>query len=165
MLRTMALKIALVGFALVAGCDQSPTDAENAARDAQRRAQQEADSAQRKADEAAANAQAKANEEAARAEQTLIKARNDLREKTQKDLNDMSARIDDLQAKAARSTGTAKAELDAAWKDLDAQRAAVRRDLDSLERTTSADFDAAKARIDADLAALRKRLDGAGPKI
>ena len=165
MLRTTTLGAVFAAFALIVGCDKSPGSAENDARDAQRRAAEEAASAQRRADDAAASAMAKASEEAKRAEQTLIKARNDLRAKTDQDINDVSARIDDLRLKATKATGKTKAEMEANLQKLDKQMTTLKRHLDALDKTSAAEFDALKARIEADLADLKKSMNEASLKI
>jgi len=165
MIRNITLGAVLAAFALIVGCDKSPASAENDARDAQRRAAEEVASAQHRADEAAASAQAKAAEEAKRAEQTLIHARNDLRDKTNKEINDLSARIDDLRLKAAKATGKTKADLQASLQNADKQMVTLKSDLDALDRTTAAEFDAFKARVDAHLSDLKKTLNETTLKI
>src|SRR5690242_16998309 len=103
--RNTTLGAAFVALTLIVGCDKSPGSAENDAREAQRHAAEEAASAQRRAEAAAASAQAKANEEARHAEEVLVKARNDLRTETDKTMNVLSSRMDDLRLKAAKASG------------------------------------------------------------
>ena len=164
MTRNTTLGAVLTALALILGCDSSPGSAENQARDARRRAAEEAASVQRRADEAAASAMAKAEEEGKRAEQVLIKARNDLHEKTDKDMIELSARMDDLRLKSTKATGKAREEMDAKLQRLDKQIAAVKRDLDILDRASAAEFDAMKARIEVGLADLKKSLSEPSPK-
>ena len=165
MIRTNTLGAAFVALALLAGCDKSPAEAQNDAREAQRRADQESARMQRRADEFAQQAQAKANEEAQRAEQTFVKARNDFRTKIEGELNDLSAQIDDLKVRASKATGRSKLELDAAVKSLEDQRFALKRDLNTLERTSAQDFEGLKARLNAALAAMKKSLNDASLRI
>ena len=158
MIRYTTLGAALTALALLGGCDKSPTEAQNEARDAQRRADEEAADARRKAEQEAQKAQSKANEEARKADEALVKARNDFRAQAQKDLNDLSAEIDDLKAKAAKTTGKAKADIDVAVQRLDDQRNALRREVDALDRASASDFESAKQHFSAGLASLRKGL-------
>jgi len=154
MIRTTTLGAGFVALALLFGCDKSPAEAQNDAREVQRRA-----------DEIAQQAQAKAAEAAQRAEQTFVRARNDFRTQLEKDLNDISIQIDDLKLRASKATGKSKLELDAAVKSLDEQRLAFKRDLDMLEKTTAQNFEAMKARLNAALAAMKRSLNDASSRI
>ena len=154
MIRNTMLGAGFVAIALLFGCDKSPAEARNDAREAQRRAE-----------EIAQQAQAKADEARQRAEQTFVKTRNDLRAQLVRNLNDVSADIDSLRLRASKATGRTKVELDAAVKSLDEQRLAFIHDLDTLDRTTAQDFDALKARLNAALEAMKKSVNDASSRI
>ena len=158
MTRKTTLGAVVAALALVLGCDKSPGSAENDARDAQRRAADEAASAQRRADEAAASARAKADEEAKHAEEILVKARKDLRAKADKDIIDLSAKMDDLRLKATKATGKTKKDMEAKLDELNKQMASVKRELDGLDKVTAAEFDACKARVEAGISEMKKSL-------
>jgi len=165
MIRNTALGAALVALSVLAGCDKSPGEAQNAARDEQRRADEEANTARQHAAEIAASAQAKANDAATHADQVLTQARADARASAQKDLDDLSAQIDDLQLKASKAKGQAKVNMETTLKTLDEERAAVRRDIATLEKSTTSDFEAAKAQVQKSLGSLKRSLSAAASKI
>ena len=161
MIRYTTFGAALLALAMTLGCDRSPTEAQNDAREAQRRADEQAAEARRRAEEAAASAQAKADEEAKKAEQALVKARNEFRAQAERDLNDLSAEIDELKVKAVKAKGKTKAELEVALAKLDDQRNALRRDIDVLAATTAKELEDAKIRLAQSFASLKKSLSDA----
>jgi hypothetical protein len=152
----------VLGFLLassLAACSHSPAEADTEANEAQRRAGEAAAEARREAGDKVAKAQAKADAEARRAEEILVQARDEVRTGVQRDLDAVAIKVDDLAARVAKTTGRHRSELDAALKDIDGRRAALRQDLARLDAATAQELEAMKASLAGELADLKKAVE------
>jgi chromosome segregation ATPase len=173
-------------FLLLPACENSAKDHEVKAAQAQREADETAIKAQREANEktlkahneanektAEANAearqdmakgQAKANEEIRAANQDIVKQRNDYHVSTQKEINDIDNKIDDLKVKAQKSTKP-KVEVVEALKVVDTKRAALDTDLRNLDTQVPQTFDSYRSKVDKQIDELKKSIDVARDKL
>jgi len=174
-------------FLLAAACEQSVKDQEVKAEQAQRQADDKAVKAQREATEktmkaqneaddktAQANAearqdmakgQAKANEEIRQANQDIVKQRNDYHVTTQKEVNEIDNKIDDLKVKAQKATPKGKTEFVDAMKMVDTKRAALDTDLRNIDTQVPQTFDSYRTKVDKEIDDLKKSIDVARQKL
>jgi hypothetical protein len=172
---------------LLAACEQSAKEQELKAEQAQHqaddksmKAQKEANDkamkAQNEADEKAAQAnaearhdmakgQAKANEEIRSANQDIVKQRTDYHVSTQKEVNEIDNKIDDLKVKAQKSPANAKADFSDAMKVVDTKRAALDTDLRGIDTQAPQMFDSYRAKVDKQIDDLKKSIDVARQKL
>jgi hypothetical protein len=183
------------GLALGTGCNKNAAREEQEAREAQREATQQTAEAQReatkdtieaqgKADEAQREANEKmvaaqetardktteavnsAREETNEAVHALTKQRDDYRQKAQHELDELTASMTDLKAKAAKETGQVQARLAADIRALEVRRAEVERDIAALNTAgTSAELDRLANSLDKRIEDLRDSLRAAEKKI
>lgn len=157
----VSIGITALALSLFAGCEQPPSEVEAQAREAQRRADDAIAEARREADQKVAKAQSKADDEARRADAVFIKARDDLRTKVNKEMDELSKRVDGLEARAANAGNRRRAELTEALRSIDEKRTAVKRDIAAIEATTADDFEVLKAGLEARIDELKKAVDEA----
>jgi hypothetical protein len=150
---TLALAAALTSVA----CDKpGVTEQQKEQQAAQDNAEQ-----QQQAARESASSRAEMKEKVASAQSDFERAREDYRHSKQTDLDDIDAKIAELQAKAGTATGKAKADLDAMLPKIRAQRAALGADFRALQGTTASAWDDAKARVDKEWDALKSEVDSA----
>lgn len=159
------LGTAVLAISLLPACDQSPAEVQADAKKAQNRADEQIDRARRNVAEEVTEAQAKANAEAQRARDVFVKSRDELRQDTQRKLDVLSVKLDELNLQMGKETGKRKADLESMQKDIIARRVSVERDLKALETTTVDELETIKARLTAELGELTKALDKATLKI
>jgi hypothetical protein len=153
--RTSILASAMLALGVSAfGCDNA-TEEQGKASEAQAKADEKITSARAEADDKARSAQAEADRKIAEAQADFLKLRENYRHATTLELADLDKRISDLQAKEAKATGKAKADLDAALPRIRAARDHFAADFDNLETASAATWDAAKANIDKEWADLK----------
>ncbi len=109
----LALVIAIGAAPLALACDKSGSDAQAEANQAQEKANAEVANANQQVTTTAAKAQAKADESIAAAQSDFAKTREDYRHDVQSKLDSLDKQLSDLDAKAKKSTTTAKADLKA----------------------------------------------------
>lgn len=150
-------------------------DYNNQASREQAEAQRKADKAQAEANEKAmkaqgeangemAKSQAKANENIREANQDLLKAKSDFEVHTQKSVNDISNKIDQLKAKAQTAKPAAQEQFNMAMRDVDAKRATLDSDFRALKEQPQS-FDSLRAKVDREVADLKKSVDVAQSKL
>jgi hypothetical protein len=172
---------------MAAACEKSVQEQQDKAEQAQReanektakaqreaeqkieKAQKEADKtiakANQQADEESANQQAKANETVRNVHEDLLKDRNDFQVQAHKTVDDVDSKIDSLRTKAQKANTKARADFDAAMKDVEAKRAALAADLQRLENQSAQTFDAFKARVTKEIDEFKKAVDNASNKL
>ena len=155
----------ILGTLFATACDRSPAKEEETARAEQRKADDKAAEYQATANQKAGEDQAKANEAARDAVRTLDATKADLKQSAQKDLDDASRKVDDLRAKSAKATGTARLNLDAALADVDNKRSTVESQIRALDEATADQVNKAKERLDQQIAQLKQSIDQASKKI
>lgn len=141
----------LVGLALttaVAACGNKEEEA-----------RKEAEAKAAEAAKAAKEAQEKAAKEEAEAQAKIAKANGEIKAKLQKDIDAAGRKATYLKEKAAKATGAAKKNADAAVAELDARDATAKSDLAKLDAATGDAFNTAKNTVEADIAALNKAVD------
>jgi len=173
-------------FLLLPACENSAKDHEVKAAQSQREADEKALKAQREANDktvkaqneatektAEANAearqdmakgQAKANEEIRQANQDIVKQRNDYHASTQKEVNEIDNKIDDLKVKAQKSTKP-KVEVIEALKVIDTRRAALDTNLRNIDTQAPQTFDTYRSKVDKEIDELKKSIDVARQKL
>lgn len=151
---------ALVGVGAVA-CDDPGKQANDKISEAQRDVEKKAAEAQRKADEVKREAQAEANDKINDAKASFAKAREDFRHDLQAKVDKLDKKIGELETKALKETGKAKADLDATIADVKRQRAALATDVERIGDATAADWDALRARLDKGYDDLERTVDKA----
>jgi hypothetical protein len=155
--------------------DQTQREAHDKASRAQGEAQEKAAKAQGEANEKAmeaqgeanremAKGQAKANENIREANQDLLKAKSDYEVHTQKSVNDISNKIDQLKAKAQTAKPQAKEEFNLAMRDVETKRATLDTDFRAL-REQPQSFDSLRAKVDREMVDLKKSVDVAQSKL
>jgi chromosome segregation ATPase len=140
------------------------TEAQQKAAKAQTEANEKAMEAQGEANHEMAKSQAKANENIREANQDLLKARNDYEVHTQKSVNEISNKIDQLKAKAQTAKPQAQEQFNTAMRDVDAKRTTLDTDFRAL-REQPQSFDTLRAKVDREMADLKKSVDVAQSKL
>lgn len=148
------------------GNDQTraQSEAEKKAAKAQAEANEKAMQAQGEANREMAKGQAKANENIREANQDLLKARSDFEVHTQKSVNDISNKIDQLKTKAQTAKPAAQQQFNIAMRDVDAKRATLDSDFRALKEQPQS-FDSLRAKVDQEVADLKKSVDVAQSKL
>lgn len=143
--------------------------AQNEANEKTAKAQNEADEKIMKANEEArhdmAKGQAKANEEIRSANQDIVKARNDYHASTQKEVNEIDNKIDDLKVKAQKAPAKPKADFTDAMKVVETKRSALDTDLRNIDTQPAQTFDSYRAKVDKEIDELKKSIDVARQKL
>ena len=142
-LRALACCLPLFAFA----CDKTAGDA-----------QKEADKAQAEANTKTTSAQVEADKKIADAKLSFAKTREDYRHDVQTKLDDLDKKIVDLDAKAKKATGSAKAKIDANLPVIRTQRDLFAKDFASIDRDTTSTWDASKMRLDKEWDALKDQV-------
>jgi len=167
-------------------CERSATEEQTKAQQAQREADEKAAKAQKEADEKTAKAQreadekamkaqgeaaetankqqAKANDEIREANQDVLKARNDLQERTQKSVAEIDHKIDQIKVKAEKKP-TKKTDFEAAMRDVDTKRAMLDSEIKALPSQTAQTLDSFKAKVEKDIDELKKSVNQAEHKL
>jgi hypothetical protein len=153
-----------IGTLLAAGCD-SATKAEKEAREVQQKADEEAAKAHALAEQTAAKAQANANDVAREADRVLFQKKADFKSTKQKELDELSKRVDELRAKATTAKNDVKASVDSALAEATQRRANAEAELRSLESVAATELDQAEERVNQQLALFKKSVDEAEKKI
>ena len=159
MIRNAIIGAALVLIPTLAACQRSPADDQAAIDEAQRRADEVAARARHDAEQKAAEAQAKVDDAVRRADASFARARDDLRASTQHDLDVLSKRLNDIEARMSKVTGRRRAELSATMKDLDEKRASLQAAIASIDAVSAQGFEALKTTLNALVDELRKAVD------
>jgi len=155
--------------------EQSQREAVDKANRAQGEAREKALSAQGEANEKAAQAQAEANRDMAKeqakanetirsANQDVVKDRNDYQVRTQKSVNEIDNKIDQLKVKAQTAKPKAKDDFVAAMREVENKRAALDSDFRAL-RDQPESFDSLRAKLDREITDLKKSVDVAQGKL
>lgn len=158
-----------------AGCDESQRKQEEAARlqheveektaKLQKEMAEKGLKAKAEAEQEVAKAQAKANEAGRDANESFAKTRNEFRANVQKDVDDLNKKIDDLNVKAAKAKGKAKADFEAASKDVKDKRDSLTAELKSIDSATADGWDAVKGKVERGYTDLKKAVDNASSKL
>jgi hypothetical protein len=159
MLRSSFALTALT-FALSTACNNAADDAKRV-NGAQAEANDKSGAATKEATEKVDNAQAEADEKIAAARADFMKLREDYRHTTTNNLVDLDHKVADLAAKAGKSSGKQKADLDANLKVIYASRDAFGRDYQSLDVAAASTWDSAKTRLDKEWTDLKALVDKA----
>lgn len=146
-------------------CENRAAREQEKAAEAQREANEKAARASNEATTEITSAQIEANKKIAEANANFQKIREDYRHKLQSDLNDVNKDIAELEAKSARLTGKAKADLDVLLQDVRARRDAFTTDYNTLDTSSAATWDGMKDRVDHDWDALKDSLRKAKAKL
>lgn len=171
---SLAAPIALLA---VAACDRSSANEQNKAIAAQheaddkiakvqREADQKAAEAQKKADETAAKAQNEANKDTSQAQanandvirtanESILKARTDIREWAHKKLNSLDGDIDSSKTKAQTASAKEKQNFDRVLGDVEAKRMIIQNDVASLDTQAGAALDQFKTRLEKEIDAFQ----------
>src|SRR5215471_811653 len=144
--------------------NREQTEAQRKADKAQAEANQKAMEAQGEANHEMAKSQAKANENIREANQDLLKARSDFEVHTQKSVNEISNKIDQLKTKAQTAKPAAQQQFNVAMRDVDAKRATLDTDFRALKEQPQS-FDSLRAKVDREVADLKKSVDVAQSKL
>lgn len=128
---------AAILVAMVAGCEPSATEAQNEAREAQARADEAMVEARREAEAKVAKVQERADEQLKKADDTFVAARDNIRDKTQRRLDELSKKADELESRISAAGKRSNEDLRGAMVDVDARRETIRRDIESLENVTA----------------------------
>lgn len=158
-----------------AACDESQRKQEEAAR-LQHEAEEKAAKLQKdlaekgsrakgEAEQEIAKAQAKANEAGRDATATFTRTRDEFRANVQKDVDELNKKIDELNVKAAKASGKAKADFEAASKDVKDKRDTLTAELKSLDSATADGWDALKSKVERGYTDLKKSVDNASSKL
>lgn len=161
MIRYTLFAGAVVSAILVAGCDNQAERQQEKANQAQAEANQKIVEARVEAEQKAARAQATADQKIADAQAKFSKLVEDYRHEANKNLVDLDRKIADLDVKATKATGKAKADLDAKLKRIRADRDAYAADVKAIEVGEATTWDARKARVDARWNDLKALVDNA----
>ena len=159
MTRSILVCLAIAVAPLAVACDKSGSEAQTQANEAQEKANREIAKAGNEANAKAVEAQSEADKKVAAAQADFAKAREDYRHKVQTDLDALNKTIDELDAKAMKATGKAKADLEARLPVLKAQRDAFVTDFRALQNSTAVTWDSMKARLDKELTDLKASAD------
>jgi len=144
--------------------NREQTEAQQKADKAQAEANEKAMQAQGEANHEMAKGQAKANENIREANQDLLKAKSDFEVHTQKSVNEISNKIDQLKAKAQTAKPAAQQQFNVAMRDVDAKRATLDTDFRALKEQPQS-FDSLRAKVDREVADLKKSVDVAQSKL
>lgn len=161
MLRPLVLPPLLLSLTLVAACSDDAADMRQSATNAQTEANVKIDAAKADANQTIRTAQATADSTIATERANFTALREDYRHKVTLNLVDLDKKIADVDAKALKSTGAAKAQIDARLAAIHADREAFTKDYATLDQETSATWDAARARMDLEWKNLEARVDEA----
>ncbi len=143
-LLVLAIAVCTVGV----GCANK---AEEAKKEADQKAAEAAKTA-KEADDKAAAAKKEAEDKAA-------KANVEVKTKLQKDIDAAGRKATYLKEKAAKVTGAAKKNADAAVAELDTRDAAAKASLAKLDASSTTTWDTQKVAVESDIAALNKAVD------
>jgi hypothetical protein len=143
-----------------AGCNRASDERERAV-DAQTEANKEVAEARNDADRRIRSAQAEADEEVAKANANFQKIREEYRHDTTQKLVELDKEIQELEAKALKSNGKERADLETRLKDIRVRREAFVNDYKSIETASADTWDATKARLDKQWTELKDMVDRA----
>lgn len=122
-------------------------------------AKKEADQKAAEAAKTAKEAEDKASAAKVEAEAKVAKANAEIKTKLQKDIDAAERKATYLKEKAAKVTGAAKKNADAAVAELDTRHATAKASLAKLDTATGAAWDTAKVGVESDIAALNKAVE------
>lgn len=180
MSRTAITASAVLSILLMAACDDAATEQKKAvtaqaeannkiiaaSSEAGQRvatAQAEANSkiaaATTEADQKARDAQIEADKKVAAAKENFLKLREDYRHSMQTNLIEFDHKVTDLEAKANKAAGKARADLNAKIKQLHARREAFNSNYKALEAETAITWDDTKVRLDKEWSELKALVD------
>jgi hypothetical protein len=159
MLRS-SFALATLTFVLSTACNNASDDAKRV-NGAQAEANDKSGAAMKEATEKVDNAQAEADEKIAAARADFMKLREDYRHTTTNNLVDLDHKVADLAAKASKSSGKQKVDLDANLKAIYASRDAFGRDYQLLDVAAASTWDSAKTRLDKEWTDLKALVDKA----
>lgn len=161
MLRSFVLPPLLLTLSLAVACSDDAAEMRQNASKAQADANVKIDAANATADQTIRTAQADADSKIAAERAKFTALREDYRHKVTLNLVDLDKKIADADAKASKSTGKTKAQIDARLVAVHADRDAFARDFATLDQESSATWDAATARMDLEWKNLVARVDEA----
>lgn len=145
------IRTGLLALALTIGTAACGNKAEEAKKEAEAKAV-EAAKAAKEADEKAVAAKKEADDKAA-------KMNAEGKAKLQKDFDAAGRKATYLKEKAAKATGPAKKNADAAVAEFDTRDAAAKASIAKMDGATGAAWDAAKVAAESDIAALNKAVE------
>ncbi len=154
-----------VGLLLMVACNRSPAAEQEEAQSAQQRADEKSQQYRIQAEQQSAEEQAKANDKMREAARVLDQAKNDYRQRSQRELDSLTKQLDELKAKAAKATGKARADVDQVLADVTARRDAVDAQIRGIDQASADQIDAVKSHIEEEIAALRQSVDEAKKRI
>ena len=154
----------MIGTLFATGCN-SAERTEKAAREGQLKADEEAAKARSAAEQTAAKAQATANDMAREADRILTQKKADFRQTKQKELDELSRRVDDVRAKATTAKNDVKVSVDAALTEATQRRATVEAEMRNLETAAATELQQAEDRINQQLDQFKKSVVDAEKKI
>jgi hypothetical protein len=144
--------------------NRAQAESRDKAMTAQGEANEKAAQAQGEANRDMAKEQAKSNENIREANQDVVKARNDYEVRTQKSVNEIDNKIDQLKVKAQTAKPKSKDDFVVAMRDVESRRAALDTDFRAL-RDQPDRFDSIRAKLDREITDLKKSVDAAQGKL
>lgn len=153
-MRSLIMTLSAAGVAsllTLAACDKSATEARREAEEANAKAQQTARESAKEADQKVAEMQQKATEAKATADQAGKRERIELREKAQKELASVQARLEKLELEAKTAKGDALAQKQVAIAKARATRDSLSNDLAHVDTVVEGEWLAFKQRVERDL--------------
>jgi cell division septum initiation protein DivIVA len=173
---TMNRHLILCAALALTACERSASEDQAKAQQAQKEADEKTVKAQKEADEKTAKAQgeavqvankeqAKANDDIREATQDELKARNDFQVLTQKSVSEIDHKIDQVKVKAAKTTGKAKSDFEAAMRDVDSKHAMLDSDMKALPSQTALTLDSFKVKVNKAIDDLKKSVSTAEGKL
>ncbi len=115
----------------------------------------------KEADQKVLRAQEEEDKKVAEAQAGFMKLREDYRHATTINLVELDRSVSDLEAKAKKTMGKARTDLDASIREIHVDRGAFESDYKSLETATAATWDDAKVRLDKEWTHLKTLVDKA----
>lgn len=153
MTRTMALVTALASL-LVASCERSTDDRID-----------EGARVQKDTAEKPATIQAGADEETRSAAATLVGACDELRAGSQRELDAIATRLDELEAQAQTMTARRREDLLEALRNVDEMRSSVQESVIRIDSVASEEFGAFKATLSEQIEELQRTLNDVGSRM
>jgi hypothetical protein len=159
MLRS-SIYTAVVLVTLALACDNA-SDEQKKMNTARTEADDKIGTAVKEADQKVLSAQQEEDKKVAAAQAGFMKLREDYRHATTIKLVELDRSVSDLEAKAKKTMGKARTDLDANLREIQVDRGAFESDYKSLETATAATWDDAKVRLDKEWTHLKTLVDKA----
>lgn len=156
-----AARLAFLAVLGLAACDKPGADTQEKMNKAQSEASVDIAKAKAEADKKINDAQAEADKKIADAQRDFAKNREDYRHKMSTDLADLDKKLVDIEVKAKKATGKAKAETEASLLGIRSKRESFGTQWKTLDSTTPATWDSTKMSLDKSWSELKTAVDRA----